>query len=136
MVKVRLPCVRHVSPKCIYLIGILAQSSLDIRARLSKRFDTSQEDEEESDIEYPLTPPSSDDSESRPISPYSDDADHNLKVITIPIPSIPIKVQRKLQNLKAGVRHRRTERKLIYSSSLIAHSKPQDAQGENPAHTS
>lgn len=101
--------------------GILAQSSLDIRARLSKRFDTSQEDEEESDIEYPLTPPSSDDSESRPISPYSDDADHNLKVITIPIPSIPIKVQRKLQNLKAGVRHRRAERRESSSHLLTVH---------------
>ncbi|PCH33694.1 hypothetical protein WOLCODRAFT_160272 [Wolfiporia cocos MD-104 SS10] len=87
--------------------GTLAHLSPRLRERLYKLFDTTSTDSaSDSEIEYPLTPPPSDDSDSRPLSP--NDKWHKLSVTTIELTS---KKQRKSSVSKNGVRRRRTSRR-------------------------
>lgn len=65
----------------VHSIGVLVERSQDIHERLTVAGSTC-EQSSDSDIEYPLTPPLSDYSDSRSISPELD-LDTGLDVITI-----------------------------------------------------
>ncbi|TFK77141.1 hypothetical protein BDN72DRAFT_830310 [Pluteus cervinus] len=81
--------------------GILSQSSQAIRERVAQPSESIDSDSSESDFEYPLTPPPSDYSDSRPLSPENV---HDLSVITIAIPSK--KHRKDTQKYKAVLRKR------------------------------
>jgi len=100
--------------------GILAKSTLDIRERLRSLLGVPPEDAADSDIEFPLTPPPSDDSDSRPISPDSDYYRHNFSVATIKFTDGE-KGQRRAQGSRTAVRHRRSARKESCASPLTLH---------------
>ncbi|KAH9858122.1 hypothetical protein C2E23DRAFT_165385 [Lenzites betulinus] len=82
--------------------GILARSSLELRGRLqrSSRKAEPEESPVECDIQYPLTPPPSDDAESRPLSPESAPLVPKLGVTTIHLPITPPKTKRRVGALK------------------------------------
>ncbi|KAH9837211.1 uncharacterized protein C8Q71DRAFT_757185 [Rhodofomes roseus] len=88
--------------------GLLSTLSLDIRKRLVKRPATPSTDSDlETEIEFPLTPPSSDDSDSRPLSPDSEVTPCKLKVTTVQIPGHAEKGKRKALGVKSTTRRRR-----------------------------
>lgn len=89
-------------------IGFLSTLSLDIRKRLVKTFATPSNDSDlETELEYPLTPPSSDDSDSRPLSPDSEVTPFKLCVTSMQIPGHAGKARRRLLGVKSTTRRRR-----------------------------
>ncbi|EPT03845.1 hypothetical protein FOMPIDRAFT_1114818 [Fomitopsis schrenkii] len=88
--------------------GFLSTLSLDIRKRLVKTFATPSNDSDlETELEYPLTPPSSDDSDSRPLSPDSEVTPFKLCVTSMQIPGHAGKARRRLLGVKSTTRRRR-----------------------------
>ncbi|KAI0825058.1 hypothetical protein BC628DRAFT_1375259 [Trametes gibbosa] len=82
--------------------GILARSSLELRRRLqpSPRKVEPEESQVDCDIRYPLTPPPSDDADSRPLSPESLPLVPKLSVTTICLPIEPAKHKRRVSALR------------------------------------
>ncbi|KAI0639478.1 hypothetical protein C8Q77DRAFT_66847 [Trametes polyzona] len=82
--------------------GILARCALDLRGRLQpplKKADP-EESPTECDIQYPLTPPPSDDADSRPLSPHPGSDTPRLSVTTIRLPIEQPKPKRRVSALK------------------------------------
>ncbi|KAI0375075.1 hypothetical protein BV20DRAFT_933788 [Pilatotrama ljubarskyi] len=81
--------------------GVLAKCSLELRQRLHPPPSAELDDSPvECDIQYPPTPPPSDDAESRPLSPHSDSAMPKLSVTTIHFPVNPSKARKRMNGLK------------------------------------
>ncbi|CCL99033.1 uncharacterized protein FIBRA_01042 [Fibroporia radiculosa] len=100
--------------------GVLTKCSSDVQSRLSRRFGIPpKEVASESDIEYPLTPPPSDDSDSRPLSPDTKDWHKELNVITLRF-AVGVSTERKKPS-KAAVRRRRLSRRETLPPSLTLH---------------
>jgi len=101
--------------------GVLTQASSEIRERLSRRFDASSGDSSaSSDVEFPLTPPPSDDSESRPLSPATTPSPLKLHVTTIH--ALGSGSQQKKRSIgKAVLKRRRPSRKDSNVPSLTVH---------------
>ncbi|PIL31890.1 hypothetical protein GSI_06594 [Ganoderma sinense ZZ0214-1] len=92
--------------------GILANCSLDIRQRVLPSSQGRQLDDSpvEHDIQYPPTPPPSDDAESRPLSPHSASSIPKLSVTTIRQPSHTPKSKQRA-SLSRGMAKRRRANK-------------------------
>lgn len=76
----------------------------------------------ESEIEYPLTPPLSDDAESRPVSP-DEDTQRRIQVTTINLTENPDAGRRRKSGGKNGVRRRRSQRECHFClHSVLDHS--------------
>ncbi|KAI0932120.1 hypothetical protein AcW1_000669 [Taiwanofungus camphoratus] len=101
--------------------GILAES-LEVRERLAERYRViASGSDADSDIEFPPTPPPSDDSDSRPISPDFERIHPNLNVTVIRI-SECIDKAKKMSNIdKTGVRRRHSTRREGNGKPLILH---------------
>ncbi|KAH9936999.1 uncharacterized protein B0H18DRAFT_1150097 [Fomitopsis serialis] len=96
--------------------GLLSTLSLDIRKRLVKHSVTPSTDSDlETEIEFPLTPPSSDDSDSRPLSPDSEVSPYKLNVTSVQIPGHAEKGRRKMLGVKSTARRRRATREFSES---------------------
>ncbi|KDQ63601.1 hypothetical protein JAAARDRAFT_29624 [Jaapia argillacea MUCL 33604] len=67
-------------------LGMLSRSAQHIRNKLSIPAKTVVPDSSESELEYPLTPPLSDEADSRPVSPEYEARDVNLAVTTVCLP--------------------------------------------------
>lgn len=65
----------------------------------------------ESEIEYPLTPPLSDDAESRPVSP-DEDTPYRASVVTMNLAENVHDGKRKKSSGRNGVKRRRSQREL------------------------
>ena len=76
------------------------------------RMEEVDESSKECDIQYPLTPPPSDDAESRPLSPQSGATIPKLAVTTLRFPHNPSKPKRKLSVTGAALKRRRMTRQL------------------------
>ncbi|KZT72837.1 hypothetical protein DAEQUDRAFT_754878 [Daedalea quercina L-15889] len=88
--------------------GLLSTLSLDIRKHLMKCTATPSTDSDvETEIEYPLTPPSSDDSDSRPLSPDSEVTPFKLNVTSVHISGHAGKSRRRSLGVKFTTRRRR-----------------------------
>ncbi|KAI0724629.1 hypothetical protein C8T65DRAFT_714710 [Cerioporus squamosus] len=91
--------------------GLLANSSLEIRRRV---LPTQGEDAEDSPVEcdmrYPLTPPPSDDADSRPLSPYANPVIPKLSVTTIRFPNPSSKPKRRASISRSALKRRRAAR--------------------------
>ncbi|EJF66768.1 hypothetical protein DICSQDRAFT_75790 [Dichomitus squalens LYAD-421 SS1] len=92
--------------------GILANSSLDIRKRVMPPAQEEDVDDSpvECDIRYPLTPPPSDDAESRPLSPHSEPSIPKLSVTTIRYPTNSPKAKRRSGVSRTTSKRRRVNR--------------------------
>lgn len=93
-------------------VGVLSSLSLDIRKRLVAPMNgPSGCANVESEIEYPLTPPLSDDAESRPVSP-DENTQYRAEVTTINLTeNLQIEKRRRVSG-RNGVKRRRSQRKL------------------------
>ncbi|KAI0669821.1 hypothetical protein C8Q78DRAFT_147308 [Trametes maxima] len=90
--------------------GILASSSLELRKRLLPPSETEEVEEDspvECSIRYPLTPPPSDDAESRPLSPHSRPVSLKLGVTTIRFPNNTPKSKSKTSANRGSTKRRR-----------------------------
>ncbi|KAI0778261.1 hypothetical protein BD413DRAFT_507990 [Trametes elegans] len=89
--------------------GVLAKCSLELRERLlaPSKSEEVEESPVECDIRYPLTPPPSDDAESRPLSPHSGISIPKLSVTTIRYPSNTSKPKRRASIGRAAIKRRR-----------------------------
>ncbi|KAH9898324.1 hypothetical protein C8Q73DRAFT_395717 [Cubamyces lactineus] len=89
--------------------GVLAKCSLELRERLMPplRREEVEEPSKECDIQYPPTPPPSDDAESRPLSPQSGASVPKLAVTTLRFPHNPSKPKRRLSVTGAALKRRR-----------------------------
>ncbi|KZT02646.1 uncharacterized protein LAESUDRAFT_661349 [Laetiporus sulphureus 93-53] len=90
--------------------GILEKASLDIRERLQKHLDIySVETNDEFELEFPLTPPSSEDSDSQPSTPDAEHSPFELNVRTLHVSDAVSKTHKKALGVKTTLRHRRSE---------------------------
>ncbi|EIW64594.1 uncharacterized protein TRAVEDRAFT_25727 [Trametes versicolor FP-101664 SS1] len=82
--------------------GVLSRSSIELRGRLqpASRKAEPEDSPVECDIQYPLTPPPSDDAESRPLSPHSGNVVPKLGVTTIRLHAESPKPKRRVNALK------------------------------------
>ncbi|OBZ79860.1 Dehydrodolichyl diphosphate syntase complex subunit Nus1 [Grifola frondosa] len=88
--------------------GVLAKSSIDVRQRLLALYQNHSEDSDtESEVIFPLTPPSSDDSDSRPLSPQSDILTLKLFVTTIQLSESTARGRKQLNTSRPAVKRRR-----------------------------
>ncbi|KAI8990507.1 hypothetical protein BD414DRAFT_483866 [Trametes punicea] len=89
--------------------GVLARCSLEIRKRLLPPFHKEDDDESpvECDIQYPLTPPPSDDADSRPLSPHSVSTLPKLNVTTMRFPPKPSQPKRRVSVQRGAIKRRR-----------------------------
>ncbi|KAI0756917.1 hypothetical protein C8Q80DRAFT_1131127 [Daedaleopsis nitida] len=102
--------------------GSLANSSLDLRQQLSPL--AVRDDPEvlnERDIQYPPTPPPSDDADSRPLSPHNRPLVPKLGVITIRLPSPTTHAKRRASVNKTMKRRRVARGDEISETSLTIH---------------
>ncbi|KAI0335196.1 hypothetical protein GY45DRAFT_1241152 [Cubamyces sp. BRFM 1775] len=102
--------------------GVLAKCSLELRERLMPppRREEVEESTKECDIQYPLTPPPSDDAESRPLSPQSGASIPKLAVTTLRFPHNPSKPKRRLSVTGAALKRRRMTRQLQVSEPPLS----------------
>ncbi len=99
--------------------GVLSSLSLDIRKRLVAPVDSSSGCANvESEIEYPLTPPLSDDAESRPVSP-DENSQHRAEVTTINLTENLQAGKRRRVSGRNGVKRRRSQRELFSACLLV-----------------
>ncbi|KAI0361532.1 hypothetical protein OH77DRAFT_1492567 [Trametes cingulata] len=97
--------------------GVLAKCSLELRRRLHPPSEAEPEDSPvECDIQYPPTPPPSDDADSRPLSPYSESATPKLGVTTIHFAN-PLRARKRMNGLK----RRRMSHGKTYEPQLTLH---------------
>ncbi|KAH9950394.1 hypothetical protein B0H21DRAFT_723256 [Amylocystis lapponica] len=102
--------------------GILSRTIPEIRQRLLKHLDASPDESTgSSEIEFPLTPPPSDDSGSRPLSPAAAHSLLKLHVATIRALDKPGKGKQRPNNGKNVVKRRRLSRREPAAPSLIVH---------------
>ncbi|KAI0651928.1 hypothetical protein C8Q79DRAFT_67547 [Trametes meyenii] len=90
--------------------GILASSSLGLRRRLlppSHAEEIEEDSPVECSIRYPLTPPPSDDADSRPLSPHSRPISPKLGVTTIRFPNNAPKSKSKTSANRVSTKRRR-----------------------------
>ncbi|RDX42615.1 hypothetical protein OH76DRAFT_1410958 [Lentinus brumalis] len=91
--------------------GILANSSLEIRRRvLPSQGEDAEDSPVECDMRYPLTPPPSDDADSRPLSPHANPVVPKLSVTTIRFPSPSSKSKRRPSVSRSALKRRRAAR--------------------------
>lgn len=98
-----LPCIpRRTSTHETIILGVLSRSSIELRGRLqpASRKAEPEDSPVECDIQYPLTPPPSDDAESRPLSPHSGNVVPKLGVTTIRLHAESPKPKRRVSALK------------------------------------
>ncbi|EIN13795.1 hypothetical protein PUNSTDRAFT_41242 [Punctularia strigosozonata HHB-11173 SS5] len=113
--------------------GLLVERVSDIRGRIVSASCDEQMDQSNHEIAYPLTPPLSDSSDSRPLSPDHFELGLHLRVMTITSGGIPA---RKLQVPKFGVKRRYSaggmlpQANLRYIVNLVLVSKT--SQGAHP----
>ena len=106
--------------RCSYA-GILAHSYLEVRQRILPP--TPGEDVDDSSVEcdvpYPLTPPPSDDADSRPLSPHAGPSIPKLSVITMRYPTNPAKSKRRTSVSRTTLRRRRVNRECLRVPRLL-----------------
>ncbi|RPD55810.1 hypothetical protein L226DRAFT_565047 [Lentinus tigrinus ALCF2SS1-7] len=91
--------------------GVLVNSSLDIRRRiLPAQAEEADDSPVECDIRYPLTPPPSDDAESRPLSPHAHPIVPKLCVTTIRFPMPSSRSKRRASVSRTTLKRRRVAR--------------------------
>lgn len=125
-----LPCIpRRIHKYEANILGVLSRSAIELRGRLqpASRKAEPEDSPVECDIQYPLTPPPSDDAESRPLSPHSGNVVPKLGVTTIRLRAESPKTKRRVSALK----RRRVPRQSFHAAFIVATSHVHTAKGED-----
>lgn len=103
--------------------GVLANCSIDVRERLLPQVEgeDARDSPVECGIQYPPTPPPSDDADSRPLSPREAPPVPKLSVTTIQLRSVAPRAKRRTSVSRTNVKRRRVPSKLPY---LCASASP------------